>query len=104
MLTITCDITGVSETFDLGDIELREGKRPGEWQFLVKGVEKLQHFSPDAINSELGMVLSKEAKADWEKKERSLQEQAMTDRMKVVKDMKRTKKTNKNTTTNMNTP
>lgn len=97
MLTITCDSTGISETFDLADIELREGKRQGEWQFVIKGLEKLQYFSPDAINRELNMVLSKQAKKDWEAKDRDLKEQAITDRMKVIKDMRSKKNTTNNT-------
>lgn len=102
MLTITCDQTGISESFDLSDVELREGKRQGEWEFVIRGLEKLQHFSPDAINRELNMVLSKDAKRDWEAKDKALKEQAITDRMKIIKDMKRNKKNT--TTTNMNTP
>jgi len=100
MLTITCDQTGISESFDLADVEVREGKRQGEWQFLIKGIEKLQNFGPDAINRELNMVLSKEAKRDWEAKDAQLKEQAITDRMNAIKDMQQQQTT---TTTNMNT-
>jgi len=102
MLTITCAKTGVSETIDLADIDVREGKKQGEWVWHIRGIEKLEHFPPNAINRELNMVLSNEAKADWEAKSEALKEQALTDRMKAIKDMKRSKKT-KTTTTNMNT-
>ena len=102
MLTITCDKTGVSENIDLADVEVREGKRYGEWVWHIKGIEKLANFAPNAINRELNMVLSNEAKTAWEAEDRRLKEQALTDRMKVVKDMKRNKQT-KTTTTNMNT-
>jgi len=101
MLTVTCDITGKTETIDLADVEVREGKRQGEWVWYIKGIEKFEHFAPDAINRELNLVLSNEAKADWEAKDSSLKEQALTDRMKAIKDMKRNK-TNTTTTTNMN--
>ena len=100
MLTITCDHSGISETFDLADVELREGKRQGEWQFLIKGVEKLQNFGPDAINRELNMVLSKEAKRAWEAKDAQLKEKSERDRLKAIKDMQQQQTT---TTTNMNT-
>lgn len=101
MLTITCDITGKTESIPLENVEVREGKRQGEWVWHIKGIEGLEHFAPDAINRELNMVLSHEAKADWEAKSQDLKEQALTDRMKAIKDMKRNK-TN-TTTTNMNT-
>lgn len=105
MLTITCDHTGISETFDLADVELREGKRQGEWQFVIKGLEKLQHFAPDAINRELNMVLSKEAKRAWEAKDAELKEQAIADRIQAIEELKGNvqQQTTTTTTNNMNT-
>ena len=101
MLTITCDKSGISETFDLADVEVREGKREGEWQWVIKGIEKLQHFAPNAIDRELNMVLSKKAKADWEKEDKQLKEKALSDRIKIVKKMQQLKV--QNTTNNMTT-
>lgn len=102
MLTVTCDKTGKTEEIPLKNIQLREGKRQGEWVWHITGIEALEHFAPDAIDRELNMVLSHEAKEAWEARDKDLKEQALTDRMKAVKDMKRSKKIN-TTTTNMNT-
>jgi hypothetical protein len=100
MITITCDQTGISENFDLADVEVREGKKPGEWQFLIKGIEKLQYFGPNAVSRELNMILSKEAKKEWDAKDTQLKEQALTDRMKAVKEMQQAQMP---ATTNTNT-
>ena len=102
MLTVTCDKSGISETFDLADVEVREGKRQGEWQWVIKGIEKLQHFAPNAIDRELNMVLSKKSKIEWEKQDSMLKEQALNDRIKVIKKMQKAKI--QNTTNNMTTP
>lgn len=88
MIIIKDDKTGVTEEIPNTRIEVREGKLPNTWVWVIKGIEKLEKFAADAIDPDTEMLLSRESQKAWAEKKQQLQEQAISDKLEAVEDFK----------------
>ena len=88
MLAIICDQTGLTELVPGSQIEVREGKKPGEWVWVIKGIEKLTNFTPRPYVSELDLMLSKQALIDWKEQSDILDSEAVAEKQAIVETLK----------------
>jgi len=89
MIKVICDKTGTEEVIPGSSIEFREGKKPNTWVWVIKGIENLKNFAPNAYDPEIDLLLSRSAQEAWDQKNVQLTKQAKDARVKALKELKK---------------